>query len=251
MFMTSGSFKRLGILTLLIRSGNLKKYKKQILVILIVGLFMGGMCLLMYEPMMQLLKDPAHLKNQLQSYSIFGYLLFALIMCLQVVFVFLPGEIVEVVAGFLYGPWLGMLVCLAGAAIGTCIIYGVVGKWGKKWIHLFVSEEKIKSIGFLQDDRKLPLIIFIIFFIPGTPKDIITYFLPLTSMKLTTFLWISSIARVPSVISSTIAGNALGIQEYGFCFLVFAITGIISCLGLYGYKNWTSKQHKIKSLENL
>lgn len=230
---------------------RLKKYKKQIGVMICGLLVMGGVCLLLYEPMMYLLQDPSQLKNQLNEYGLFGELLFSLVMTLQVVFVFLPGEIVEVVAGFLYGPWMGMFICLFGAAMGGCIIYWLVGRWGKKWVQLFISEDKLNKVYFLKNTEKLVSIVFVLFFIPGTPKDLITYFLPFTSMKLTTFLWVSSVARIPSVVSSTIAGNALGIQEYTFGIVVFAITGIVSLLGLWGYKNWIHKKQMVKSLENL
>ena len=80
------------------------------------------------------------------------------------------------------------------------------------------------------------MLCFLIFFIPGTPKDALTYFIPLTDMKLSTFLFITTIARIPSIITSTIGGHAIGVENYIFSILVFVITGIISLVGLYVYK---------------
>ena len=77
---------------------------------------------------------------------------------------------------------------------------------------------------------------FILFFIPGTPKDIMTYFVPLTPMPLWRFLLISGVARLPSVITSTIGGNALGTGRLVFAVIVFAATAILSALGVWIYR---------------
>lgn len=214
----------------------IKKNKKTIILTFICILLMGGMCLLMYEPMMNFLKDPEALKKHLEGYGIFGGFILVLIMTLQVVFVFLPGEIVEVLAGFIYGPIEGMILCLIGAALGSAIIYLFVKKLGIKFVDKLIGKGKLEEVSFLRNNDKLDVLVFIIFFIPGTPKDIITYFIPLTDMKLSKFLLITSIARIPSVISSTIGGNALGMAQYEFTIFVFVITGIFSLLGLYYYK---------------
>lgn len=214
----------------------IKKNKKTIFIAIICMVFMGVVCLLLYEPMMNFLKDPEALKKHLESYGIFGGFILVLVMTLQVVFVFLPGEIVEVLAGFIYGPMEGMLLCLLGAALGSTIIYMFVRKLGIKFIDKLLGKGKLEEVSFLRNNDKLDVLIFIIFFIPGTPKDIITYFIPLTDMKLSKFLIITSIARIPSVISSTIGGNALGLAQYEFTIFVFTITGIFSLIGLYFYK---------------
>ena len=86
------------------------------------------------------------------------------------------------------------------------------------------------------------MLCFLIFFIPGTPKDALTYFIPLTDMKLSTFLFITTIARIPSIITSTIGGHAIGVENYIFSILVFVITGIISLVGLYVYKKISQKK---------
>ena len=86
------------------------------------------------------------------------------------------------------------------------------------------------------------MLCFLIFFIPGTPKDALTYFIPLTDMKLSTFLFITTIARIPSIITSTIGGHAIGVENYIFSILVFVVTGIISLVGLYVYKKISQKK---------
>ena len=96
---------------------------------------------------------------------------------------------------------------------------------------------------FLKKEKNLEIILFVIFFIPGTPKDILTYLAPFTRLKLSSFIFITSIARIPSVITSTIGGNAISNQNYRFTIFIFVITGIISIFGLLSYKRYIKKKN--------
>lgn len=222
----------------------IKENKKLIYQLLIAMLIMAIICLLLYKPFEHLLNNPETLKNQLDQFGNWGKLILALIMALQVVFVFLPGEIIEVASGFCYGTFEGMAICLLGAIIGTVIIYWFVEKYGIKFVNKFFNQEKLNEISFLKKKKNIELILFIIFFIPGTPKDILTYFAPFTRIKLSTFLLITTVARIPSVITSTIGGDALFNQNYYFTIAVFVITGIISIIGLFTYKYYINRQQK-------
>lgn len=222
----------------------IKENKKLIYQLFIAVLIMAIICLLLYKPFEHLLNNPETLKNQLDQFGNWGKLILALIMALQVVFVFLPGEIIEVASGFCYGTFEGMAICLFGAIIGTVIIYWFVEKYGIKFVNKFFNQEKLNEISFLKKKKNIELILFIIFFIPGTPKDILTYFAPFTRVKLSTFLLITTVARIPSVITSTIGGDALFNQNYHFTIIVFVVTGIISIIGLLTYKYYINRQHK-------
>lgn len=222
----------------------LKIHQKEIKILVISIIAMGMICLLLYQPMMNLFKDPQVLSKQLRSYGVLGKLLLSGIMMLQVVFVFLPGEIVEISAGFIYGPWEGLFLCLLGAALGSIVIYIGVQKIGLPFIQHFFKEQDIQKLYFLKETPHLERLVFILFFIPGTPKDILTYFIPMTSMKLTTFLWLSSIARIPSVITSTLGGDTLYAKDYVVSSFIFILTAIISVIGLIFYRKIIQKhQH--------
>ena len=97
----------------------LKQHQKEIKGIGLCFLIMAIACLLLYKPMMSLFHDPQLLRHQLQELGILGYFMMSLLMALQVVFVFLPGEIIEIMSGYLYGPIGGMIACLIGSAIGS------------------------------------------------------------------------------------------------------------------------------------
>jgi uncharacterized membrane protein YdjX (TVP38/TMEM64 family) len=84
--------------------------------------------------------------------------------------------------------------------------------------------------------------------IPGTPKDLLSYFVGLTEMKLSEWLIITTIARIPSVATSTIGGNALGEGNYITAITVFAITAVVSILGILIYNYITKKRENKKAV---
>lgn len=222
---------------------TLIKHKKIIIISLISIVIMAIISLLLYCPLENLLNDPTILKQQLDKFGNWGKLFLALIMSLQIVLVFLPGEIIEVASGYCYGTFEGMIICLLGAIIGTIIIYSIVNKYGIKLVNKFFDSNQINEISFLKKEKHLKVIIFIIFFIPGTPKDILTYLAPFTKISLSSFILITTIARIPSIITSTIGGNALFNQDYHFTLLVFIITAVISMIGLLCYKKYLTKKN--------
>lgn len=222
---------------------TLIKHKKFIIISLISIVIMAIISLLLYFPLENFLNDPTVLKQQLDKLGNWGKLFLVLTMSLQIVLVFLPGEIIEVASGFCYGTFEGMFICLLGAVIGTIIIYSIVNKYGIKLVNKFFDSNQINEITFLKKEKHLEVIIFIIFFIPGTPKDILTYLAPFTKIPMSSFILITTIARIPSVITSTIGGNALSNQDYHFTLLVFIITAIISIIGLLCYKKYLAKKN--------
>ena len=220
----------------------IKENKKIILIILIGCLIMGFICLLMYEPFMHILNNAQILRKNIKDMGLLGFIIISLLMSLQVIFVFLPGEIIEVLAGYIFGTFNGMFACMLGSAIGTIIIFSLVRFFDKKFIHKLLKDEELYKISFLKYHPYLEYILFIIFFVPGTPKDMLTYFAPFTRIRLTTFLLITSFARIPSIITSTISGDNLAQGNYLLAIVVFIITGIISLLGIYLYRRFIEKK---------
>lgn len=219
---------------------NTDRYQKRRKVVSICSLliliaFFTVITIFVGKPMVDNLSDPEEFRRWVDARGLWGRLAFAGMMVLQVVVAMIPGEPLEIAAGYVFGNVEGLVLCLLGAAVGTAIIFAFTKIFGVKMVEAFISREKIESIRFLHNPEKRNLLVFILFFIPGTPKDVITYFIGLTSMRLSTFLLLSSIGRIPSVITSTIVGNALGTQDYTTAILVFAITGIAAAAGMWVY----------------
>lgn len=190
----------------------------------VVGWFIG-------RPMIEFVSNPQEFRNWVAKGGIFGKFAFILMVMFQVVIAFVPGEPLEIGAGYAFGVIEGTLLSLVGITFGSLIVLGLVRKFGIKLVEVFFTFEKIKSAKFMQNKKKLALITFLMFFLPGTPKDLLTYLLGLTTIENKKVLLIISVARIPSVITSTIGGSFLGSKKYIVAIIVFAITAVISLVG--------------------
>lgn len=186
----------------------------------------------------------------IEGYGWWGRFVALGIQILQVFVAIIPGEFVEMGLGLSFGFIEGTIICLAGVGLASALVFTLVKIWGVKLVELFVEKEKIESLRFINSEKKLNTLVFVLFLIPGTPKDLLTYFVPLTKMKLSEFLFISMFARIPSVVSSTIGGDFFGNGKYLEGALLFVATGAISLLGILIYRKILAKYHQRKERKN-
>ena len=182
------------------------------------------------------------LRDYIRSFGAAGWLVFLVLQVLQVFIALIPGELLESAAGFVFGPIVGTLLCYAGIVIASSLVFVLTRKFGIKLVEVFVSREKINQLRFLNTEKKRDLLIFLVFFIPGSPKDLLTYFVGLTDIRLRTFLLLSMVARIPSVITSTFGGHLLGQERYIGAVILYGITGLLSALGMVAYNRYLKKK---------
>lgn len=159
----------------------------------------------------------------------------------QVVFAFLPGEPLELAAGYAFGFWEGTLWCLVASALGTAAVMLLVRSFGMRIVGLFFSPEKITSLKWLQDSRRFELLLFLCFLIPGTPKDLLTYVAGLGSSSIGRIVALTSVGRIPSIVSSTLAAGAFGDGNYAGAAAVAVLTVALAGLGVLAYRNLAAK----------
>lgn len=190
-------------------------------------------------------KDPEELKRILGGNSFLGQLMFIGIQSLQVLFAFIPGEFVEIAAGYIYGPIWGTVLCLIGVAPATALIFTLTRLLGKKFTSIMLDTRDLKRLRFLKNEKKLKMMFFLLYFLPGTPKDLITYFAGITKIDFLTFMLISIFCRIPSILTSTLAGSALEKERFVESVIIFAATGVIVIFGWLTFHR-LSKRHKSK-----
>lgn len=191
----------------------------------------------------QFRENPETFREYVDAHGFRGHLMMIGMMALQVIVAIIPGEPFELGAGFVFGWFQGTLLCLVGAAAASALVYLAVRKWGVKLVEAFFPREKIMRYAFLQNEKKLNLLVFILFLIPGTPKDLLTYLVGLTPMKLSSFLLITSLARIPSVLSSAMTGNFAQSARWTAALITYGITLLISAACIIAYRR-ISKQEK-------
>ncbi|MFV0395927.1 MAG: TVP38/TMEM64 family protein [Coprobacillaceae bacterium] len=217
------------------------KRMKYIIYILLSLLALGILSIVLYKHIYIIFMHPEIIKEFVLELGFGGQILFILIMSLRVIVAFLPAKPLESLAGYLYGPIGGLLITLLGIALGCVIVYGIVKIFGRKIVYRFFEKEKANDILNLQDEKKFEFIMLIVYLIPGTPKDAITYFLPLTTIRFIPFILISVLPRIPMVLASTISGQAIDNTQYIIVFIIFMGTAILSILGLWFYQRMVMK----------
>lgn len=125
--------------------------------------------------------------NDVRGAGPVGFLILLGLQFLQIVVAFIPGEVVQIAAGLLYGPWIGALVILAGCVISSAFIFALVRKLGAPFVQSMVPVQYLEKFRKFEKTGKLNIIVFILFLIPGLPKDVFTYLVPLTDMRMRTF----------------------------------------------------------------
>ena len=198
-------------------------------------------CIYIGVPMMQFVTEPERFRMWVERHGILGRLVYMLIVFLQVVIALIPGEPVEIAGGYAFGAIEGTLLYLGAAVLGSLMVFLLVRRFGIRLLEIFFSKEKIESLKILKTNRKRAVLFFLIFMIPGTPKDLLCYYAGLTDMKLGTFLLINVIGRLPALISSTVGGDALGMQSYTVAIIVFAVTILVSVIGYIVYSKVIKK----------
>lgn len=212
--------------------------QKKIISVLVLVLFLGFSALVAYfigKPMISLVSEPEKFRAWVESRGNWGRLIFIGMMVFQVLIALVPGEPLEIGAGYAFGAAEGTILCVIGVTVGSLLVFGLVRRFGMRLVEVFFDTGKIKKLKFLQNEKRLDLITFLVFFLPGTPKDLLTYFVGVTDIKLSKFILIVSVARLPSIITSTVGGSALGIGKYELAVIVFGVTIAASLLGLFIY----------------
>lgn len=175
------------------------------------------------------------LRGFVSEHWLVGALLFATVCAIQVIVALIPGEAVEIAAGLIFGSWQGALVCLVGIMSGSIIVIALVRKFGRKFVEALYPREKIDSLPILNDPKKRNAVIALLFFIPGTPKDLITYVVGLTSVSIPTYILLTTFARIPSIVMSTFGGDAFAEGQIIKAIIIFVGSAIISGAGYLVY----------------
>ncbi len=195
-------------------------------------------------PLVKFASEPEKFRQWVNDSGIWSRFAYIGMVILQVIIAVLPGEPFEIAAGYAFGAIEGTILCIIASTLGSVMVFLLVRYFGVPLVEVFFPEEKLKKLKFLKTTPKRDIIFFIIFMIPGTPKDLLCYFAGLTDIKFTLWLLICSLGRLPAIITSTVGGDALGTSNYWFAVGVFAVTMVISLIGLLIYRHICGRHEK-------
>lgn len=200
-------------------------------------IIVGILTFILGRKMIPLILNPKAFRLWVQEIGMLGKFVIIGISALQIVVAIIPGEPIEIAAGYAFGWLEGAIYCVIGNLLGQTVVFLLSKKFGMKFVEIIVSKQRLSRMKILKDSTKVYMTIFFVFLIPGTPKDVISYVAGITSIRLLPFLLVSGVGRIPSVISSTIGGSYIGTKNYKMAVVVFVVTIIVSSISLIVYKS--------------
>ena len=157
--------------------------------------------------------DREKLQGFLSSLGPLSFIGFILLQALQVVAAPVPGEVTGLIGGFLYGPFLGLILSTLGLTFGSWLAFFLSKTFGRPFVDRFVSRKTLDKYDYLLH-HKGAFLVFILFLIPGFPKDILCYILGLGHLSTKEFLAISTVGRFAGTVLLTFGGSFLRHQQY-------------------------------------
>ena len=167
-----------------------------------------GICWLVGRPLVAFMDQPQMFRQWVADKGVWGAILFVGMVVVQVFLAVIPGGPFEVGAGYAYGVVWGTILCSIGTTLASTLVFLLVRRFGRGFVELVVDGEKIDSFSLLRADEKKESILFLIFLIPGTPKDVISYLVGSSDIKLRHWVLICAAGRLPALTLSLLGGAA-------------------------------------------
>lgn len=204
--------------------------------IIIFILLFAALAWFVGRPMIRFARQPEQFRSWVDGHGAWGWAAYAAMVFLQVVVAIIPGEPLEIAGGYAFGAWWGTALCLIGAVLGSAAVFALVRHWGRPLAEVVFPKEKLDKLQFLHSSPKRTALLWLIFTAPGTPKDLLCYFAGLTDMKWRTWLLIATVGRLPSIITSTVGGGALGDRNYTAAAIAFGVALATAGVGYLVYR---------------
>jgi uncharacterized membrane protein YdjX (TVP38/TMEM64 family) len=178
-----------------------------------------------------LFSSPETLREWIRGTGVIAPLVFVVVQAFQVVFFFIPGEIPQVAGGYMFGLWMGTLLSLLGISLGATFNFLIARLLGVPFVNVLFSAEKVERTRRIAGSPKAKLSFFLLFLIPGIPKDILCYVAGLSVMKLPVFLIFSTLGRIPGIIGSALIGDAAADRRWILAGTIFFVAAVLFVFG--------------------
>lgn len=214
---------------------------------LIVWLTQSGKMHAFIRYLIQMLESKEHLREYLKTWGALAPIAFMGIQAMQVVIAPIPGEVTGVAGGFIFGALWNSVYSTIGLTVGSTLAFAAARVIGRPFVQLMISAKTLEKFDYLTA-RRGAIATFVLFTIPGFPKDVLSYLLGLSPMRFPTFLLVCALGRIPGTILLSVSGSALYRENWKVLMIIAVICGavfIISYLNKNRLKEWIAeKAHK-------
>ncbi|GAA0081778.1 TVP38/TMEM64 family protein [Clostridium sporogenes] len=178
------------------------------------------------------LKDPRNIKNIILSYGSYGIIVFLLFQIIQVVAFFIPGEVIQITGGYIYGTLLGGVYSLIGITLGSVFVFLLAQMYGRPLVNKIISKKDLKFFDRLLNIGSVKLIVFLLYLIPGIPKDALGYICGISDIKFKDFFILSTLGRIPGVLASAYFGANIHAGNRTILITVGVISSLLFIIGV-------------------
>lgn len=216
---------------------EMKKGQKLSIQIAAVVIFLVVMAVvtILCIPLIQLLRTEEgrlHIKEIVGNNKLLSVIAFVALQAIQVIVALIPGGPMQMLGGMLFGKVFGFVLCIGGILLGTICVFYLVKMIGYPLVEALVAKKNIRQLRILEDEKRLETLVFIMYLIPGIPKDALTYLVPLTKINPNKFFLYSIIARSPAILMSIVMGDNISKGNFISSIVIFAIVTAIGLVGI-------------------
>ncbi len=191
-----------------------------------------GYAYVVFSRKFTIFRDPVKIRDLILSFGPYSILAFIILQVIQVVIFFIPGEVVQIAGGYIFGPVVGGLASAVGIILGSMIGYFTAKILGKKFINGLIEKNNLTKLKKILDAGSNNIAIFIIYFIPGIPKDILVYVAGISNVRLSDFIIYSSMGRFPWIIASAVFGHGINQGNYVTSIVIAIVSGALFLFGI-------------------
>jgi uncharacterized membrane protein YdjX (TVP38/TMEM64 family) len=214
----------------------MKKAQKRFIIFFTFFFVFMGIIGLILSPFMRDIQNPEYreaFSAWIAGLGFKGIVVFYLIQLLQNFTAVIPiGSFLQIVAGAAFGLWKGYFIVKTCFIISAITVFFVIRKFGNKLIIRLLGDDAMNTRDFLKSEKNTAIVTFILFFIPGLPKDTLTYLVAMTKFPLHQFLPITIVARFPAMFSGVLMGDAVMQGNWILFFMLFGISALVGLLGI-------------------
>ncbi|MFD3158192.1 TVP38/TMEM64 family protein [Haloimpatiens sp. FM7330] len=194
-----------------------------------------------------IVKDPSELKRVILTYGNYSILAFLIMQVIQVVVFFIPGEIIQIAGGYIFGTFLGGIISTIGISIGSLLVYYISRYLGRDFVKSMISKNKFKFFQKILKASAQVHMIFLLYLVPGIPKDALAYICGVSDVPVKKFIIFSTLGRLPGIFISTYFGNQMEIGQMSTLIVIAVVMVMLFLIGtLKGekiLKKITKKRH--------
>ena len=205
--------------------------------LLLIGLLIWALS----RPLLRFLSEPERFRAWMLEHGVWGAAAFILMNMLQVFAAAIPGGPFSIAAGYAFGPLWGTVVCLLATTAASVLVLLLVRRWGGAAVRFLCGREP-EELAFFQKLERAEWVFFLVFLIPGSPKDVLSYAAGLTKISVPSWIVINLIGRIPGILLSVLGGDRLLRGDYLLAAGLTLLCGALYIVGMLVYRRYRDRK---------